>query len=102
MSAEDAAAIPTSLLGTMVETGESGASRIGTPGTQTNADVAGISGVTVPTGIAVIVWQTANFVNVSKSHKRSDEKVTTSQPFMIRGETTVGKITDSREYEGLF
>ena len=57
--------------------GESCASRIGTKGTQTNAYVAGISGVTVPTGVAVIIWQTANFVEVSKGHKRSDGKVTT-------------------------
>jgi hypothetical protein len=36
-------------------TGESGAIRIGTTGTQTNAYVAGISGATVPTGVPVIV-----------------------------------------------
>jgi hypothetical protein len=54
--------------------GESSTIRIGTPGTQTNTSIAGISGATVPTGVAVIV-DTTGHLGTTTSSARYKENV---------------------------
>jgi trimeric autotransporter adhesin len=53
--------------------GESAAIRIGTAGRQTNTYVAGISGATVPTGVAVIVDATGHLGATTSSARFKDE-----------------------------
>src|SRR5262249_48261577 len=48
-------------------TGDAGTIRIGTIGTQMNAYVAGISGATVPTGVAVIIDTTGHLGTTTSS-----------------------------------
>jgi len=54
--------------------GESGTIRIGTSGTQTNTFIAGISGATVPTGVAVIV-DTDGHLGTTTSSARYKEAI---------------------------
>jgi trimeric autotransporter adhesin len=60
-------------IGNVAVAGESETIRIGTTGTQTNAYVAGISGATVPTGVAVIVDADGHLGTVVSSNRFKDE-----------------------------
>ncbi|HEY4270767.1 MAG TPA: tail fiber domain-containing protein [Candidatus Udaeobacter sp.] len=54
-------------IGNVGVAGESNTIRVGTTGTQTNAYIAGISGATVPTGIAVIVGADGHLGTITSS-----------------------------------
>src|SRR4030095_6765110 len=73
--------------------GESGTIRIGTSGTQTNTFIAGISGATVPTGIAVIVdadghlgttTSSVRFKDAIKSMDKASEAILALKPVTFR------------------
>jgi hypothetical protein len=53
--------------------GEANTIRIGTTGTQTNAYIAGISGATVPTGVAVIVDSSGHLGTTTSSARFKDQ-----------------------------
>jgi hypothetical protein len=73
--------------------GEFGTIRIGTIGTQTNAYIAGVSGATVPTGVAVIVdadghlgtiTSSARFKEAIKSMDKASETILALKPVTFR------------------
>jgi trimeric autotransporter adhesin len=73
--------------------GEAKTIRIGTTGTQTNAYIAGISGATVPTGVAVIVdasghlgttTSSARFKEAIKPMDKASEAILSLQPVTFR------------------
>jgi len=60
-------------IGNIGQPGESNSIRIGKIGTQTNTHIAGISGATVPTGVAVIVDSSGHLGTITSSARFKDE-----------------------------
>ena len=80
-------------IGNFGSAGESKYIRIGTSGTQTNAFIAGISGVTVPTGVAVIIdtdghlgtmTSSARFKEAIKRMDKASEAILALKPVTFR------------------
>jgi Chaperone of endosialidase len=80
-------------IGNVGVAGESHTIRVGTTGTQTNAYIAGISGATVPTGIAVIVdanghlgttTSSARFKEAIKPMDKASETILALKPVTFR------------------
>src|SRR6266571_7559625 len=88
-------AITTSISATLVLRGDSKKIRIGKPGTQNGTFIAGISGATVPTGVAVIVDSTghlgtttssARFKEAIKPMDKASEAILALRPVTFRYE----------------